>query len=212
MIEHVLCIDSITDTPAATQELISVSSTLRVMQNLSYTFDFGVFEIITTIIFGGTLYFLNKEKIGDFTAYVDFIHKHRVNTIHTTPSFFSNIASIGWKMPTLRTVHLGGERLTGQLIGVLSKLVPGDCIIHNGYGPTEATINASIFSLNASRAGSVQTRDSVPIGKPSANNILYILDKYNRLQPISAAGELCIAGPGLACGYLNNPELTNDKL
>jgi amino acid adenylation domain-containing protein len=257
LIDHVICIDSINDTPGATQESIidsskeftpdqpcyviytsgstgqpkgvqishrnlmpllewsrgyfKFNSNCRVLQNLSYTFDFGVFEIITTCIFGGTLYFFNKEEIGDFTAYVNFVHKHRVNTIHTTPSFFSNIVAVGCKMPTLRTVHLGGERLTGRLVGELSKLVPGNCILHNGYGPTEATINASIFSLNASGAGSVNTRDSVPIGKPSANNILYILSKYNRLQPIGVAGELCIAGPGLAGGYLNNPELTAER-
>ncbi len=57
----------------------------------------------------------------------------------------------------------------------------------------------------------IRDRENIPIGRPSANNFIYILDNYNRLQPIGAAGELCVAGEGLAQGYLNRPELTSEK-
>ncbi|WP_182275006.1 AMP-binding protein [Bacillus velezensis] len=75
----------------------------------------------------------------------------------------------------------------------------------NIYGPTEASIYA-YFSCGKSN----DQDTSVPIGRPIANTRLYILDKEtNRLAPIGVPGELCIAGTGLAKGYLNNEELTN---
>ncbi len=183
----------------------------RVMHNLSYTFDFGVFEVLTTLLFGGILYILNKREIGDFAFYPGFFGTHAINTVHTTPAFFSSIVSTGKEMPSLELLHLGGENLTGSLVARISELVPGNCRIYNGYGPTEATINCSIFSITTEQRGTIEEMESIPIGKPSANNGIYILDKYHRLQPVGVAGELCVSGEGLAEGYLNRPELTADK-
>ena len=183
----------------------------RVLQNLSYTFDFGVFEILTTLLFGGCLYVLNKKTIGDFTIYTQYINEHKINTLHTTPVFFSNIANSGKKMPFVKLLHLGGERLTGKIIQNAAKVVPNDCFIYNGYGPTEATINCSILALTAGEGESIEESANIPIGRPSAANEIYILDKYNHPQPIGAAGELCVSGEGLARGYLNKPELTAVK-
>jgi len=183
----------------------------RVMHNLSYTFDFGVFEVLTTLFFGGILYILNKREIGDFAFYPDFFRTHAINTAHTTPAFFSGIVSTGKEMPSLELLHLGGENLTGRLVARISELVPGSCRIYNGYGPTEATINCSIFSITKEQRKTIEEMESIPIGKPSANNGIYILDKYHRLQPVGVVGELCVSGEGLAEGYLNRPELTADK-
>jgi amino acid adenylation domain-containing protein len=183
----------------------------RVMHNLSYTFDFGVFEVLTTLFFGGILYILNKREIGDFAFYPDFFRTHAINTVHTTPAFFSSIVSTGKKMPSLELLHLGGENLTGSLVARISELVPGSCRIYNGYGPTEATINCSIFSITTEQRKTIEEMESIPIGKPTANNGIYILDKYHRLQPVGVVGELCVSGEGLAEGYLNRSELTAEK-
>ncbi|MCX6582106.1 MAG: amino acid adenylation domain-containing protein, partial [Candidatus Aminicenantes bacterium] len=179
----------------------------RVMQNLSYTFDFGVFEILTTHLFGGRLYMVNKATVGDFSLYAYFINRMHIDTLHTTPVFFNNIANSGQKMIFIKLLHLGGERLTGAIVqNALNTASPG-CFIYNGYGPTEASINCAIFSLAGKNTGAAE-KDNIPIGRPSALHEIYILDKFAGPQPIGVAGELCIAGPGLSPGYLNRPELT----
>jgi len=80
----------------------------------------------------------------------------------------------------------------------------GVCLT-NLYGPTEATIDVSYYDCPAG-----DDFQKIPIGRPIQNHKLYIL-KDNKQVPIGETGELCIAGIGLARGYLNNPTLTNEK-
>ncbi|MDQ1354216.1 MAG: hypothetical protein QG657_4525, partial [Acidobacteriota bacterium] len=183
----------------------------RIMHNLSYTFDFGVFEILTTVISGGSMYMLDKKEVGDFRFYTDFIENNCINTIHTTPAFFNSIVSTGKKMLSLEIVHLGGENVTGGLVARIAELVSETCGIYNGYGPTEATINCSIHLVTPDQKKYIAQGENIPIGKPSALNRIYILDRCRRLQPIGVPGELCVAGEGLAYGYLNRPELTAER-
>ncbi len=77
----------------------------------------------------------------------------------------------------------------------------------NGYGPTEATITATLYEP----AGGDLPFASVPIGRPIANVKLYVVDTHGRLCPIGAAGELWIGGAGLARGYRGDPEQTAEK-
>ncbi len=184
---------------------------IRVLQNLSYTFDFGMFELLTTLLAGGVLYFFNKKVLKDLNEYVDFIHLHQVNCIHTTPSFFNNITGVGRKLSPLKLIHLGGEQLNRKLVEETSKLVGENCYLYNGYGPTETTINSSIYSLMVGAEGLVDIPDNIPIGMPSANNIIYILDVEGNFQPVGVTGEIYIGGSGVAQGYLNKPELTAEK-
>jgi amino acid adenylation domain-containing protein len=183
----------------------------KIFHNLSYTFDFGVFEILTTVMFGGSMYMSNKEEAGDFAFYADFIEAYGINTIHTTPAFFAGIVSAGKKMSSLDIVHLGGENFTGALAARIRELTPERCRIYNGYGPTEATINCSIYQVLAGRKRDFSESESITIGRPSAWNRIYILDRFHQLQPVGVSGELCVAGIGLAEGYLNSPELTAEK-
>jgi amino acid adenylation domain-containing protein len=192
-------------------EYFELGEHTRVFQNLSYSFDFGLFELLSTLLPGGTLYFFDKHRGGDLTGYVNFIDEKKINTIHTTPAFFNGILSAGGKMPGVELVHLGGERLTAKTVVEVSQKVSPGCRIYNGYGPTEATINCSIFCIKPDEMEVVRGKENIPIGKPSAYHSIYILSPYNRLQPIGAAGELCVAGPGLSEGYLNRPGLTADK-
>jgi amino acid adenylation domain-containing protein len=195
------------------RDYFGLGESTRVLQSLSYSFDFGTFEILTTLLFGSTLFQLNRESLLNSAKYVEAINLHGIDTIHTTPSFFRNIISIGKKISGLRIIHLGGEILTANMVIELSRLVSPDCMIYNGYGPTEATVNSSIFALRAGDATKIMAEEmpAIPIGKPSANNIIYILDKFDHLQPVGVGGELCISGRGVSMGYLNQPELTAEK-
>ncbi|MCU0289770.1 MAG: amino acid adenylation domain-containing protein [Acidobacteria bacterium] len=109
------------------------------------------------------------------------------------------------KQLKLRYLFLGGEALPGELYNKLTGVFDVDNII-NIYGPTEITINATSYTCKGKEYG-----ETVPIGKPLFNYRVYILDQ--ELNPVfpGGTGELFISGTGVSRGYLNRPELTNQK-
>ncbi|MCI0419790.1 MAG: AMP-binding protein, partial [Acidobacteria bacterium] len=193
------------------RDYFSFGEHTKVLQNLNYCFDFGVFELLTTLLFGGTLHFPNKDGLGDFSEYAGYINEHGINTIHSTPSLFRNILSFGDKLESLEVLHLGGEALTGNMVDEIFDKVGAGCVLYNGYGPTEATINCSIFEVGNRAVWKEKALANIPIGKASANNLLYVLDKDCKPVPVGAPGELHVGGIGLARGYLNRDELTAEK-
>jgi tyrocidine synthetase-3 len=192
-------------------EYFGLGSHTRVLQNLSYTFDFGFFELVTTLLTGGVLYFFDKQTMSDVNEYVDFIFRHQIDTIHTTPSFFINIIGLSRELSPVKLLHFGGERLTGKMVREVSGKIGKPGYIYNGYGPTETTINSAIYSIRVEETGSLQLPDNIPIGKPSANNTIFICDAYGNLQPPGVTGELYIGGSSVSQGYINRPELTREK-
>lgn len=104
-----------------------------------------------------------------------------------------------------RAFIIGGENLLAEKIAFWQKYAP-DTILINEYGPTETVVGCCIYQVpNRSLSG------SIPIGNSIANTQLYVLDKHQKLAPISVVGELHIGGAGLARGYLNRHELTAEK-
>lgn len=101
---------------------------------------------------------------------------------------------------------IGGENLLVQDIAFWREFAP-ETILINEYGPTETVVGCCIYQVPIGENLST----SVPIGNPIANTQLYVLDQHCQPVPIGVAGELHIAGLGLARGYLNQPELTAQK-
>jgi amino acid adenylation domain-containing protein len=179
----------------------------RVLQSLSFCFDFGIFELLTTVLAGGTLFFPG-EGAGDPEAFAEDIVRQDINTLHATPAFARELArsaEAGKTLDSLQILHLGGEALTWDTVARLRAAAPR-AILYNGYGPTEATINSSIFRIGAEAGWPV-----VPIGRRSADNALYVLDRAGHLAPLGACGELHVGGIGVARGYLGRPELTAER-
>ena len=183
----------------------------RTLQSLSYCFDFGIFEILTTALFGGTLYCIDKRQRMDPLRYTESVNREAINTINTTPSFFHELTSRACEMKTLEALHLGGEALMSGAVDEMFAVIGENCVVYNGYGPTETTVNSSIFEVGASLTRRRGEAPTIPIGKASAKNALYILDPDCNLVPEGVPGELYIGGPGLAPAYLNLPELTAQK-
>ncbi len=100
----------------------------------------------------------------------------------------------------LRTLVVAGEACPLPLMRAWSNT----CDFYNAYGPTEATVCASMVQ-------GATDADIVTIGRPIANTRIHILNQQHQSVPIGIPGELCIAGAGLARGYLNRPELTAEK-
>ncbi|WP_305953974.1 AMP-binding protein, partial [Paenibacillus odorifer] len=116
-----------------------------------------------------------------------------------TPSRLKMLLSAGndgW-LESVTEMLIGGEAWTDDLLAVLQS--KSKAALFNMYGPTETTIWSAMRE--------VTNDQTVSIGGPIANTQLYILSDNWQLQPIGVAGELCIAGDGLARGYWNRPEL-----
>ncbi|MEH2366281.1 amino acid adenylation domain-containing protein, partial [Nostoc sp.] len=101
---------------------------------------------------------------------------------------------------------LGGEALHANQIIPWLTYAPDTRLI-NEYGPTEAVVGCCVYEAT----GKMDLLGDLLIGQPIANVRIYILDNQNQPLPPGIPGELCIAGAGLARGYLNCPELTAEK-
>ncbi|MCP4658779.1 MAG: amino acid adenylation domain-containing protein, partial [bacterium] len=180
----------------------------RVLQTLSHWFDFGLFELLTTLLGGGTLYFLPAAEQADPSRYPEAIAQQALNTVHATPSFFRELLLRGEDLTGLETVHLGGEALSRHLVREIEAVAGAGCRVYNGYGPTEVSINSAMFPMRNRPLDREFRGETVPIGKVTARSSGYVLDHHLRPLPVGVPGELLIAGEGLARGYLHRPALT----
>ena len=185
-----------------------------ILQKTTYTFDVSVWELFWWFFAGAKVYFMAPGGEKDPGAITDAIEKHSVTTMHFVPSmlnmfleYMENGKSLD-KISSLKQVFASGEALQVKQVQRFNQLIGsryGTKLV-NLYGPTEATVDVSYFDCPEG-----QDIELVPIGKPIDNIQLYVVDKHNNLQPVGIAGELCIAGDGLARGYLNRLELTAEK-
>ncbi len=150
-------------------------------------------------------YIINRTSQLDEEQFTTpLIDKFNISHLQSTPSFFEELLLQNKGSETVKnldTLLVGGEALSQSLANKLLSVRKGP--IHNMYGPTETTIWSSIKTI--------EEGDSVNIGSPIANTQIYILDRFNKLCPIGVPGELCIAGLGVAAGYLNRQDLTDER-
>jgi amino acid adenylation domain-containing protein len=188
----------------------------RTVQNLSYYFDWSVWEIFITLTSGACLYPVPEEIMLNPQTCIDFLDKHTITVLHATPTQYQYLVNAQvprerWKSETLTYLFIGAEKLTYDLVQRSFESVNHNCRVFNMYGPTEATIISAVLEIRRSDYERFRDLSSIPIGEPAANAVLLVLDKYFKLSPVNVVGELYIGGVGLAAGYLNNPELTAEK-
>jgi amino acid adenylation domain-containing protein len=173
------------------------------MQQTSCTFDVFVEEVFTILLRGGKLAVPKREEVLDISRLNGFICNHCITIISCSPLLLNqlNLPTSLESLGTVRFFISGGDVLRSGYIDNLLKISS----VYNAYGPTEATIGATYYPCPK------EPGSSIPIGKPIANYKIYILDSYGGLVPLGVSGELCIAGDGIARGYLNNPELTAER-
>ncbi|KAL0783337.1 hypothetical protein CaCOL14_001243 [Colletotrichum acutatum] len=167
----------------------------RVLQFSAYSFDASLFEILTTLIHGGTVCVATEkerfENLGEFAS------RTRVNLALLTPSVARIIRPT--EMPSLKTLVLGGEAPDEALI---KKWLDAGLALFNAYGPSECSVIAACYSC---------TYDTDPksIGNPVGCSAWVVAaDDDTVLVPNGQVGELLIGGPTLADGYLNDSKKT----
>ncbi|HUG37547.1 MAG TPA: amino acid adenylation domain-containing protein, partial [Candidatus Limnocylindrales bacterium] len=175
-----------------------------VAQASTVAFDASTFEIWGALLNGARLVVVPAAILMDPGRLGQSLAREGVTTLFLTPAVLGRVArEAPASLAGLRHLVVGGDVLEPRWVDELLRHGPPARIV-NGYGPTETTTFAA-WHLVGPRDGGV---GRIPIGRPIANTEIHILDA--RLEPVPAGvpGELCIGGPGLARGYLNDAELT----
>jgi len=173
----------------------------RIISVTTQSFDIFAFESLVPLCTGHSVYLANEAEQLDPALAARKIVRHRVTHILSTVSRIKTFVENPAFEPALRQLTCilsGGEHYPVQLMADLQRRTRAR--LFNLYGPTETTIWSTAKELTHAR--------DMSIGRPIANTQVYIVSPAGKLQPIGVYGELCIAGHGLAAGYLNNPEET----
>ena len=159
----------------------------------SFGFDANVFDTYPILTSGAALYIIPEELRLDLYALQQYFNENGItNSIMTTQVGTQFLLMKGTK--TLRTLSVAGEKL-------VPVEPPKDFKLYNLYGPTEGSVLVSGFPVD-------RAYEDIPIGHAVDNVKLYIVDRFGRLLPPGAKGELWITGPHVTAGYLNDPEKT----
>ena len=174
----------------------------RVLGFAGPMFDASIVDVFLALGSGAPLVIAPLDVIPDPVRFLDLLRRERVTVATLPPAYLSALGPVD--LTPLRLLVTAGEAAN-----------PADVAHHarrlayvNAYGPTETSVCAAYFRLEA---GTEFSAGRVPIGKAIGHTEILILDEALRPLPIGAAGELCIGGVGLARGYLNRPELNAER-
>ncbi len=187
----------------------------RMLQFASYSFDSSVVEIFPALAAGATLVLRPAHLVSPDPAFSDMLDRHGVTIVDLPTAFFhvwAQEVAAGRAPPppaALRMVVVGGEALEARhLAAWLSAPGARDLAVLNTYGPTEAAVYATAVRFDAANPPDGATPS---IGAPVTNSRVYLLDAAGAPVPPGVAGELCIAGPQVARGYFDRPELSAER-
>jgi amino acid adenylation domain-containing protein len=184
---------------SASAEVFGVNAQSRVLQFASVGFDASVWQMFTALQSGATLVVATEEERHSGLGLVSLIERERVDTADLPPSLLSVLPPE--RMPTLRVISTGGERVTGEVSG---RWYAGRRFF-NVYGPTETSVAATMQKCRQPYP------QGPPIGRPVRNVRVYILDAHGQTLPVGCPGELHIGGAGVGRGYLRRPALTAER-
>jgi amino acid adenylation domain-containing protein/FkbM family methyltransferase len=196
--------------------VLGVSQRLRLEPGMNHAMvstvaaDLGNTVVFPALVTGGCLHVISQERAESQSLLSDYFEREKIDVLKIVPSHLAalqNGRSPERAMPRKRLV-LGGEASRLDWIERLKTLAP-QCEIYNHYGPTETTVGVLTYhvarQLPATRSG------TLPLGRPLPNSRIYILDESGRPVPVGVDGELFIGGAGVGRGYLNRPDLTEQR-
>ncbi|KAL2183691.1 non-ribosomal peptide synthetase [Thermothelomyces heterothallicus CBS 203.75] len=188
----VLCHQALVSSCLAHGSALGIGPHTRFLQFATHTFDNSIEEMFTTLIHGGCVCVPSEEdRLGNLPGAID---KLDANFMDLTPTVAAMLRPE--QVPKIRGLCVGGEALTREVLDAWGGVVP----VHNQYGPSECSINAT-HKLHLDQNGDVSN-----IGT-SVGSVSWVVDPkdHDRLVPVGCVGELLIEGPILARGYLNKP-------
>src|SRR6185369_3797699 len=163
------------------------------------SFDLSVFELFVTLSAGG------KIILADNALHLPALDAaDEVTLINTVPSAMAELLRIGAVPARVQTINLAGEALPASLVEKIYQQT-GVQQVWNLYGPSEDTTYSTSVLIEKNQSG------PIVIGRPIANTQVYICDEALQPMPVGVAGQLLLAGDGLARGYIGRPDLTAER-
>ncbi|HEV8577638.1 MAG TPA: amino acid adenylation domain-containing protein [Thermoanaerobaculia bacterium] len=170
----------------------------------SLAFDSSVAGLFWTLCQGGTLVLPEQAEAGDPARLARLIAERRISHWLSIPSLYALLldAAEPGELRSLAAVIVAGEPVPAELPRRHAMTLPGVPLL-NEYGPTEATVWASVAELAAG--------ERITVGRPIAGARTVLLDREMRTVPAGAQAELLLGGAGLARGYFGRPDLTAER-
>ncbi|OQO89834.1 hypothetical protein B1813_18455 [Saccharomonospora piscinae] len=173
-------------------------------QCMSVSWDGMALELWGALLHGGTSVLYPGEQI-EVERLAELIELRGVTTLCLPQSLFNVLVDHApGALTRVRQVIVGGDIASGPHLAAARRANP-ELRLVNGYGPVESMIVATCHEITTADSA------SVPIGRPIANTRAYVLDRQLAPVPVGVPGELCLAGDGLARGYVGRPELTDER-
>jgi len=188
-----------------------INATCRLLQFVSLSFDAAGEEIFPILLGGGTLVLPIPDLCAFDVELWQFCEQQQINILHMpAPVWHSGVSVLtGGRLHPPRSLDLvlvGGESPAVDKLCAWAQLTEPHTRFLNAYGPTEATITATLFETTSGATSTAMIQ--VPIGRPIFNVQIYILDANLHTVPVGGIGELFIGGAGVARGYLDHPRMT----
>ncbi len=190
----------------AVRESFGLRSDDRVLQFSNLTFDPSLEQMFAPWSLGGTVVMRGNELWSPEQLWEN-VRRWKLTMVNLPPAYFKHChAAITdqCELDSLRLLILGGDVFPVEALGSWRQR---DVQVLNAYGPTEGVITAAVYDASDHDP----RRKNVPIGRPRPGARAYVSDSCGNLAPIGVCGELCLGGPMLATGYLNDPALTAEK-
>jgi amino acid adenylation domain-containing protein len=178
----------------------------RIAQTASQCFDISIWQLLAAPLAGARVSIFPDRIAKDPQALLQAVAHRRISVLESVPSLIQGFLGCRTRpdLPRLRWLIPTGEALAPDLCRAWMSAYPGVSVL-NAYGPAECADDVAYYRL----PGIPEARErSIPIGRPSANNRLYVLNRFLEPLPPGNAGELFVAGVGVGRGYLNDPART----
>ncbi len=193
MVEH----GGVINMSLSQQRLFEVDAKSKVLHFASLGFDASVSEWLMALLKGATLYISNDQDRQSPHALESFLIENQISHATIPPALLELLDAD--KEYHLQSLIVAGESCEFSLAQKWLR----NYRVFNAYGPTEVSVCASMTELHRG--------EEINIGKPIDNTQLYVLGKSQELLPLGAVGELYVGGKGLARGYVNRSDLTNER-
>lgn len=180
-------------------------SALRIGLIASYSFDASCQQIYSALLNAHTLIICNENERADGEALYNFYKHNDIQVSDGTPThlgmFLKNLKQ-DIHLPELKAWLLAGEVLSKeQVLDFYGHPDLQHIALYNLYGPTEACVDCTCYKIDILK---LEQFNTIPIGRPLPNERIYIVDEFGNSVPKGVIGELCVAGVGLARGYIGN--------